>query len=392
MQRLNTIQSKMALNHRLAGNTQVVTLMKFRTPLNISLIEARLRSFRESHPIFNSSITKQDGYLYFSPSCEELPLSIVDGNIPDKLEIAHEEMKEVIDSAKILWRLRVYCGREECFAVYTRHHAISDNFTSALFIGNIFNDCSATKTSVPRVSGPINSTLTEVYAYGGEPLIEARNGYLHYSKCVDLTERTTGIAYTLFSPGLTARLAAKAESKSESLNSLLVHHYADIVMQYFRLQKIVLSNAISVRGEDDCQPGCFIDIARVTLELGCSNKKNSDYSKAIQAAKVSSLSSYLPTRLIISQSSFSITKLQEHITEIPLSIALTNNGRFKVFNPEITDMFNVVNRTGSNFPLSLHVSFFSSQLQIIFTFPQPFIDRATIESINSLLVTSLEAI
>lgn len=406
VRRLTDIEASMASMHAiLGGNTQVSTLVLLAGNLSLSAATIGFERLFSAHPLLRFAIHEYDGELGFVLHDDFSRIPVVeapfDPSVPDRM-LLEREMAVPLDAGSALWRVTLLADPSHGATriMFTRHHAISDSFTTHWLIrewlGHIASDIRRETVRAPRELSMAADTPP------AWPRTEIGHGPVPFFSDVPLASRGTGVWHAALAPAAFARLQAFAARDGFTSNTLLANLLGDAFCEWAGVDEIPLFTAISTR-ERDIPPariaetlGCRIVVAApiLTPRSAPFAERCERYQREIRAARrAAATETDAPGR--------PHREIAEMITALGRAssfcgIGLTNLGRLDEGSPElfdsVIDLQTVVNRVGGNLALALHASEFRGRLRLVFTYPRPLVPDALIAQTAATLVDKVEAL
>ena len=404
--RLNAIEASMASTHALlGGTTQVVSLLSFRGSFDQQRLISSFERLFTAHEILRLSIVEDENSFEFRgevdfPRVERMLEAT--SEIPTVERLLEKELNSIIDPKIGLWRYRIITDSHRGLShlLFTRHHAISDGYTTLRLMRDLLAYYSTGTPIAPELLSigadkRIRSCRRAPFlqkAAGNQRIQPSR---FPFAEFVPIHLRSTRVESRKISGVTLAELSASAKVRGQTLNSQLVAIFARAVGEEAALDVVNVFTAVSLRKQPYSETqvsdlGCFITVSDVAIELSSLECIAQRYGKSISKHRdtfVPSFREHADIRASVKSRSSS-SEFQ--------GIAVTNVGSADQIQEasalEIVDYRSVANRNGGLFAMALHLSFLRGELTISLTYPTLILADGMAERVLNKMVAYMETI
>jgi len=413
LRKLSTIEASMAHMHaHLCGNGQVTTLLTLKGCFAKERLNAAVLRLFHRFQVLGCFIREESDELFFyshNDFSRIEPEFVVLATPAEPDRLIEEEVNGVLDSSQVLCRFRIVevmaTGRTH--VLFTRHHAISDAFTTERMCGEFLRYLGE-ESGEPDADDAAQG-LIEIGM--GADAWAAQNGSImnsakpprgiaapipHVCK-VPLSERQSGVVSHILEPELTERVIGYAKQNDVTINSLVSAALSRAVCNVLERHEVELFSAVSLRkrlveGRIVDEPGCYISVQNGTVCPGdlplasLAQTVGDDLRRAIgDNPPVPAPHEAIRTRI-------------EGMGRAHMffGVGITNMGKIELAGStsgiQVEDFRSAVNRSGGLALLVLHISSFQGRLYFVFTYPLQLASNETINQVVAQLTATLAAL
>lgn len=408
VRRLTDIEASMAYMHAtLGGNTQVTTLLTLEGGVSYANARVAFNELFSAHAVLRMAIRERDNELWFVNQDDFSRIKIVDETLDAGMSVIallERELMVPLHPEEALWRVSV-CTDASCETtriLFTRHHAISDGYTTTHLIKQFLDvapgklERTAKLHTESPAALPLPRSVSQIVC--PPRITRPGRGPLAFFEHAKLVDRGTGVCIEYASIDSLSKIEQVRKKSGHTLNTivatLLVQSYCEVT----ELETIKLYTAISVRERNDQNEdttgdlGCRIMVADSVFKPHSFSFHQlcTQYQQDIREAKAAHRVSTREHAQIAS--AVSTLSKEEHFQ----GIGLTNLGVLDISlgtrAGEVLDIQTVVNRVGGNLGLALHLSVMRGRLRFVFTYPRPLMPDQVVTQIAAVLIGKVEAL
>lgn len=382
LRRLSAIEANMAWHHTLyAGSTQVSTLLSLRVTAPWPDVAAAAAALRQRHALLRCTIAEYDGELWFEEPDDLDNVDVDTRELPPALSTEaalRNESNRPVDPARALWRLLALRDQQSSVLhlVFTRHHAMSDAFTSQVLLTDLVALLEGRSGAAPSaaLSAGADALWQERPHAPQPPPVQAFPALPHAAPFAPGTVRTSFHSVGL-SPAESQQLYARARSVGLTINALasaaLAQSYCDTLDQ----DGCQYMTAVSLRerlapGRRITDIGCMIGVQACALSTRDRNIEAvaRDYHQSLMAG----LDAYRPPPLSHAAIRQRLAGLADarHFGGIGITNMGKLDGQITYQGQAPLQYLTVVNRNACAAPFVLHLSTFGQSLWMTFTYPE----------------------
>ncbi|MFJ6721716.1 hypothetical protein [Streptomyces sp. NPDC091259] len=420
--RLSDIEASFAYTHALMrGTSQVTTLLSLRGDLPAGALERAVSRWVQDVPVLRLRIEERRDGLWFREEPNLQPAQLGYGllgpsHTPD--DVFRQELNDILPTGGPLWRLRAVSepsfgategqgapGRTHLY--FTRNHAISDGHSTGALLRALLDQLDGPAPRTPAgVSAhprpyedvrrvPPNADGLDYRAPGaatGSPVPEEIRPLpaLPFASVAPWAERTADFVPLALCPEQSAALRAWCRAHEVTVNQFLGAAFARAYAEVAGRPEVRLLTAVSLRGRypgPAALPdvGCFINVVGVPVALDTNGPATAArrYGAALRDADAR----WRPPRRDHSAIRRAV-EVAAAGTDAP-GVCITNVG---VVDPalgthaaRVTEFRTVVNRTGANYGLVLHVATFAGSMSLSVAYGVPATDPAVASAVAAAL-------
>lgn len=408
IRKLSDVEATFGYMHaELRGTTQITTLLSVNSLFRPELLAHSVATWARRIPILSLRIRETLGELWFcqgpAKTEDQFRLSqLHPGQSPDATMAV--EVNDILPTGGPLWRLHAFAeptaGSTHFF--FTRNHAISDGYATGvvmkalldvLFGGANLTEAPAFDTGsgrlpprsdlltytppsaeTPETAPPMPEYVGQVPFFKNSPWTERRTGFI----TVDLTrDESASVQRTCKKHGLTI---------NEFFATALAEAFAETVCQ----ETMGLYTAVSLRKRYAetgflLEPGCFISVVQARLRLGGSSlvANARTYRTSLRVADAE----WRPPQRTHAEIRSTVEGMAA-LQSFP-GICITNVGRVDGALGDqagrVTGFRTVVNRTGANYGIVLHLSTLNDSFGLTLAYGTPSMDRNIVHHVAALI-------
>ncbi|WKU46050.1 hypothetical protein Q3V23_19385 [Streptomyces sp. VNUA116] len=403
IRKLSDVEASFAYMHALLkGNTQVTTWMSIDAPLGAAELGDAVRRWARRLPLLRARIEERDGSLWFAPGPGPGPEQLRHGPVPaghSPEDLLAEELNDVLPTGGALWRLRAATDEQAgvTHLYFTRNHAISDGHSTGGTLRVLLEELfGAPRNAAPepfsRNGDELTYTAPAPGAEGLRPLPDAPGPVPGIPFAVRAPWEERGTAFVPADLSSAGSEAVKLYCRRRGLT--VNQFFATALAESFALatgrDEVEFFTAVSLRRryaeeESLADLGCFISVARAPLRLGGGSFKEHaeayrDGFRAADAAWRPQARPHHEIRAAVAAAAAAGSAPGICITNVgPVDASLgAHAGR-------VTGFRTVVNRTGANYGLVLHLSTFRGAFGLALSYGTPSVDPSVAEGTAKLL-------
>ncbi|MFI1182076.1 hypothetical protein ACH4UT_21345 [Streptomyces sp. NPDC020799] len=401
IRKLSDVEAAFAYTHGLLkGNTQVTTWASVDALFGEAELEAAVRRWARRLPLLRARIEERDGSLWFREGPEPEPEQLRHGQLPAGAtpeDLQGEELNDVLPTGGALWRLRAAADRRAgvTHLYFTRNHAISDGHSTGGTLRVLLEEL----FGAPEDAGP------EPFSRNGDELTyrtpatdtpeaaavpEAPADPIPFAVRAPWPER--GAAFVPVDLTATESDAVKLYCRRRGLT--VNQFFATALAESFALttgrDEVDFFTAVSLRRryaetEHLTDLGCYISVVRAPLRLDGAGFKDHaqayrDGFRAADAAWRPVVREHREIRAAVEATAAADSSPGICITNVgPVDASLGAHVE------RVTGFRTVVNRTGANYGVVLHLSTFRGAFGLALSYGTPSVDRAVVEGTAKLL-------
>ncbi|MGA5711035.1 phthiocerol/phthiodiolone dimycocerosyl transferase family protein [Streptomyces cellulosae] len=368
------------------GTTQVTTQVSVREDITPARLYGAVAQWTGELPLLSLRIEECADTLWFARGRPGvLPDQIrhselTSSDSPD--DVLRRELNEVLETGGPLWRLHAVrdprAGTAHLY--FTRNHAISDGHsTSAVvraLLDALFPSREPSPYDVRRL--PPNADGLTYRAPTGRNFVQPASGRLPFTEHGPWPERGADFVPCALTRPESLALKAWCKRQGVTVNQFFAAALAESYAEATGRTEVGMFTAVSLRQryEDLPDVGCFINVLRVSMRPG--RGRLTELARAYGSALTSADAAWRPPV----RSHAAIRRAVEETAAAGSApgICLTNVG---VADPalgphlgRVSGYRTIVNRTGANYGLVLHLGTLDGTFGTVLAFGTPAVDRS----------------
>lgn len=413
LRKLSTIEATLAYQHALLqGNTQATTLLSLNGLWSFSAMHRAFEQLFGRYAMLQTCIVADDTELWFHEHADFLRIAVTQQRL-DRSDasplssLLEAELNRLLDPGHALWRVHIVSceAAQQTHVFLTRHHAVSDAFTTHHLLSEWLQLLAHGGTSpsvvVPLSAGADALTFRQARprpASAAKPGSEGPSADLSWPHTGEtpVNQRTTGVATIEFERDTSIAILKGARSLGFSLNTACAASWAKSCIAAGDRRAVTLFTALSLRARSAsttriAEVGCYIDTHGCVLpgSLGFVELAQYYQTSLDDAA----------TRLAPVQASHAA--IRDRVRGLARStafqgIGLTNMGRIDsvliTHGIPVTRVQTLANRSGGLAAAVLHVCALAERLYLSVAYTRELISAQTIQQISNLLERELRAV
>ncbi|MEU9921480.1 hypothetical protein AB0H51_09295 [Streptomyces griseoluteus] len=383
---LSDTEAAFAYTHALMrGTTQVTTQVTVREDIAPALLHRAVEQWAGELPLLSLRIEEHADTLWFARGAGVLPHQIRHSTLtsPDSPEeVLRRELNEVLETGGPLWRLHAVrdprAGTTHLY--FTRNHAISDGHSTGAVIrallDALFPSSEPSPYDVERL--PPDADGLTYRAPAGPGFVQPPSGRLPFTEPRPWPERGADFVPCALTRPESLALKAWCKQQGVTVNQFFAAALAESYTEATGRTEVGMFTAVSLRQRYADLPdvGCFINVLRVSMRPGRGRLTElaREYGTALRSADAAWRP---PVR-----SHAAIRRAVEETVAAGSApgICLTNVG---VVDPalgphlgRVSGYRTIVNRTGANYALVLHLGTLDGTFSPALAFGTPAVDRS----------------
>ncbi|MEV4926801.1 hypothetical protein [Streptomyces roseoverticillatus] len=401
IRKLSDVEASFASMHALLkGNTQVTTWISVDAALGEAALGEAVRRWAHRLPLLRARIAERDGSLWFAAGPGPGPEQLRHGPMPggrSPEDLLGEELNDVLPTGAALWRLRAATDAQAgvTHLYFTRNHAISDGHSTGGTLRVLLEELfGAPAHAAPEPFSRNADELTYAApAPGAErlpALPDAPAAGIPFAVRAPWEERGTAFVPVDLPAAGSEAVKLYCRRRGLTVNQFFATALAESFALTTGRDEVEFFTAVSLRRryaeeESLADLGCFISVARATLRLGGGSFKDHaeayrDGFRAADAAWRPQARPHHEIRASVAAAAAAGSAPGICITNVgPVDASLgAHAGR-------VTGFRTVVNRTGANYGLVLHLSTFRGAFGLALSYGTPSVDPAVAEGTAKLL-------
>ncbi|MFF7965050.1 hypothetical protein ACFZC3_06740 [Streptomyces sp. NPDC007903] len=379
-------EAAFAYTHALMkGTTQVTTQVTVREDIAPSRLYRAVEQWAGELPLLTLRIEEHADTLWFAQGPGVLPdqirhTTLTSPDSPD--DVLRRELNEVLETGGPLWRL--HAVRDPRAGVthlyFTRNHAISDGHSTGAVIRALLDALFPSSEPSPydvRRLPPDADGLT-YRAPTGRGLDQPPSERLPFTETPPWRERGADFVPCTLTRAESLALKAWCKQQGVTVNQFFAAALADSYAEVTGRTEVAMFTAVSLRQRYAGLPdvGCFINVLRVPMRPG--RDRLTDLAREYATALTAADAAWRPPV----RSHAAIRRAVEETAAAGSApgICLTNVG---VVDPalgphlgRVSGYRTIVNRTGANYGLVLHLGTLDGTFGPALAFGTPAVDRA----------------
>ncbi|MFH8787518.1 hypothetical protein [Streptomyces roseoverticillatus] len=401
IRKLSDVEASFAHMHALLkGNTQVTTWISIDAPIGAAELGDAVRRWAHRLPLLRARIEERDGSLWFAAGPGPGPEQLRHGPMPagrSPEDLLGEELNDVLPTGGALWRLRaaadVRAGVTHLY--FTRNHAVSDGHSTGgtlrVLLEELFGAPGyAAPEPFSRNGDELTYTAPAPGAEGLPALPDAPAPGIPFAVRAPWEERGTAFVPVDLSPAGSEAVKLYCRRRGLTVNQFFATALAESFALATGRDEVEFFTAVSLRRryteeESLTDLGCFISVARAPLRLGGGSFKDhaEAYRNGFRAADAAWRPQARPHHEIRAAAAAAAAA-----GSAP-GICITNVGpvdaSLGAHAGRVTGFRTVVNRTGANYALVLHLSTFRGAFGLALSYGTPSVDPSVAEGTAKLL-------
>ena len=408
IRKLSDVEATFGYMHaELRGTTQITTLLSVNSLFRPEFLTGSVATWARRIPILSLRIRETRGELWFcqgpATTKDQFRLSqLHSGQSPDATMAV--EVNDILPTGGPLWRLHAVAeptaGITHFF--FTRNHAISDGYATGVvmkaLLDILFGGADPTEAPafdsgsgrLPPRSDLLTYTPPSAETSETAPPTPEQVDQVPFFTTSPWTERATGFTTADLTRDESASVQRACKKHDLTINEFFATALAESFAEAVCQDAVGLYTAVSLRkryAETGFlrEPGCFISVVQARLQLGgrslVANART--YRASLRVADAE----WRPPQ----RSHAEIRSVVEGMATLESfpGICITNVGRVdKALGDQagrVTGFRTVVNRTGANYGIVLHLSTLNDSFGLTLAYGTPSMDRNTVHHAAALL-------
>ncbi|GHF08404.1 phthiocerol/phthiodiolone dimycocerosyl transferase family protein [Streptomyces griseoluteus] len=379
-------EAAFAYTHALMrGTTQVTTQVTVREDIAPALLYRAFEQWASELPLLSLRIEEHAGTLWFTRGPGVLPDQIRHSTLtsPDSPDdVLRRELNEVLETGGPLWRLHAVrdprAGATHLY--FTRNHAISDGHSTGAVIRALLDALFPSSEPSPYDVGrlPPDADGLTYRAPAGQDFVQPASGRLPFAEHRPWPERGADFVPCALTRPESLALKAWCKQQGVTVNQFFAAALAESYAEATGRTEVGMFTAVSLRQRYADLPdvGCFINVLRVSMRPG--RGRLTELAREYGTALTSADAAWRPPV----RSHAAIRRAVEETAAAGSApgICLTNVG---VVDPalgphlgRVSGYRTIVNRTGANYGLVLHLGTLDGTFSPALAFGTPAVERS----------------
>ena len=426
---LGSIESRMAVMHELAGNTQTTSVVDLDVMLDQARLKIAVDLWLQTFEILSSRLvtTKSSFELHKTDLEAESILSKI--TLSDNYDLSHATtvcLNSLLLANKALVAVVLLeDAKKQCSHIaLTFHHSIVDGLSIATLVESLLGYYQTGVNSLARNKQTVAPALEQFLSLQEKGVAEKKllktvtNETSIASKetpddlpvelivpqwkveeSVEISRRSSAYLETCFDHQTMLQLKIVSKELNSTLNTLLTYAFCRAIAELQQRNSISCLTAVSLRnrvqaGINDDVIGCYIKVLPHTVSVSTSlNLFIDSYQQKLSrsAQQLTSVQDDISLVLLRQRA-----KSLQRIKAFSHDVAMTNHGQLNLMQDyekfSIIGYRNLANRNGGNFAIALHIASLDHQMSCAFTYSIPLLNTQTAEKIQVLFEQNIKRI